>query len=296
MESNQFKQHCLKKIISDHQSGSAEIARVALRALANYSQRSELTDPAAYRKDLTSFAVQLQQTRPSMAILVNIVDVWLEEINQNAHSSLKTIKQVALSKANDLMVQSTQANRRIAQHICGLITENSVVLTHSISSTIVSCYTELAKKNISAIITESRPGNEGLVVAEKLSKLGIETQYITEAQLGLFMPKADVVLVGADSILVDGSVVNKAGTYLTALAAHDAGVPFYVCAESFKQTRKSSETIHLEEMDSAELNLPELPHVVSRNIYFDVTPARLVSGWVNEHGVQAVASLKVNNL
>jgi len=288
MDNKQFKQECLNKIISDHQSGSAEIARVALQALASYSQRSELTDPVAYRKDLTSFAVQLQQTRPSMAILVNIVDVWLEEINQNAHSSLKTLKQVALSKVNDLMVQSTQANERIAQHVCGLIEDNRVILTHSISSTISACFTELAKKKINAIITESRPGNEGLVVADKLSKLGIETQYITDAQLGLFMSKADVVLVGVDSILADGSVVNKAGTYLAALAAYDAGVPFYVCAESFKQSSKSCATIHLEEMDSGELNLPELPHIVARNIYFDVTPARLVSGWINEHGVQAV--------
>lgn len=286
MESNQFKQACLKKIISDHQSGSTEIALVALQGLADYSQKSVQVDPASYRKDLNAFAVDLQQTRPSMAILVNIIDAWREEINQNSHSNLSTLKQVSLDKANSLMVQSSQANERIVQHVCGLVAENSAILTHSLSSTITSCFIELVKKNISAIITESRPGNEGLIVAEKLSKLGIETQYITDAQLGLFMPKADVVLVGADSILADGSVVNKAGTYLTALAAHDAETPFYVCAESFKQSRKTIETIQLEEIDSAELNLPELPHVVPRNIYFDITPAKLITGRVNEHGIK----------
>jgi len=41
-------------------------------------------------------------------------------------------------------------------------------------------------------------------------KSGIEIQYITDAQLGLFMTKADVVLLGANSILAGGSVVNKA--------------------------------------------------------------------------------------
>lgn len=288
MENNQFKQACLKKIISDHQSGSAKIAFVALQALADYSQRNVVTEPTTYLKDLNSFALALQQTRPSMAILTNIIDVWRQEINKNPQSNLITLKQVALGKANDLMVQSSQANDRIVQNVCGLIEDNSVVLTHSISSTIINCLTKLAKKKISAIITESRPGNEGLLVAKMLSKSGIETQYITDAQLGLFMPKADVVLVGADSILADGSVVNKAGTYLTALAAHDVGIPFYICAEHFKQSRKTSETIHLEEMDAAEIKLPDLPHIVPRNIYFDVTPARLISGWINEHGVQTL--------
>lgn len=290
MENNQFKQACLKKIISDHQSGSAKIAFMAMQALADYSQRSEMTEPATYLKELNSFALALQQARPSMAILTNIIDAWLQEVNKNENknpqSNLITLKQVALGKANDLMVQSSQANDRIVQHVCGLIADNSVVLTHSISSTIINCFTKLAKKKISAIITESRPGNEGLLVAEMLSKSGIETQYITDAQLGLFMPKADVVLLGADSILADGSVVNKAGTYLTALAAHDVGIPFYICAENFKQSRKTSETIHLEEMDGDEINLPYMPHIAARNIYFDITPPRLISGWINEDGVQ----------
>ncbi|RTR32125.1 translation initiation factor eIF-2B [Shewanella atlantica] len=297
MENNQFKQACLEKIIADHQSGSAKIAFVALQALADYSQRSVVTEPATYLKDLNSFALELQQTRPSMAMLTNIIDAWRQEVNKNENknpqSNLMTLKQVALGKANDLMMQSSQANDRIVQHVCELIADKSVVLTHSISSTIINCFTKLATKNISAIITESRPGNEGLLVAKMLSKSGIETQYITDAQLGLFMPKADVVLLGADSILADGSVVNKAGTYLTALAAHDVGIPFYICAENFKQSRKSSETIHLEEMDTAEINLPVLPHIVPRNIYFDVTPARLISGWINEHGVQTLTILQI---
>ncbi|WP_299794392.1 translation initiation factor eIF-2B [uncultured Shewanella sp.] len=290
MENNRFRQTCLQNIISDHQSGSAEIACMALKALADYSQRCEEAQPSTYLKELNAFAVALQQTRPSMAILTNIIDAWLEEVNRSKHpqSDVMTLKQVALGKAEELMAQSSQANERIAQHVCDLIADNSVVLTHSISSTIIDCFTKLAKREISAIITESRPGNEGLQLAEKLSKSGIETQYITDAQLGLFMEKADVVLLGADSILADGSLVNKAGSYLTALAAHDLGIPIYVCAEKFKQSRESRETIHLEEMDSAELNLADLPHITARNIYFDVTPPRLINGWIDEEGVQTL--------
>jgi translation initiation factor 2B subunit (eIF-2B alpha/beta/delta family) len=42
-------------------------------------------------------------------------------------------------------------------------------------------------------------------------------------------------------------------------------------------------------MDPAELSpgQPPLgPHVRVRNIYFDRTPARLISGWIDEHGIR----------
>lgn len=288
MKNSQFKQASLNKIIEDHQSGSAKIAFIALQALADYSVQSTLTDPAFYLRDLSDFALRLQQTRPSMAILANTIDTWRQAIGRSHKANLITLKRIALDKAHDLMAQSRLANEQIVHHVCDLIADDSVILTHSISSTIISCFTELAKKSISAIITESRPGNEGCLVAERLSHLGIETQFITDAQLGLFVPKADVVLVGVDSILADGSVVNKAGTYLTALVAYDTGTPFYVCAESTKQSRKHNVSIHLEEMGAAELNLADLPHITPRNIYFDVTPARLISGWINEYGMQTL--------
>ena len=98
-----------------------------------------------------------------------------------------------------------------------------------------------------------------------------------------------MVLIGADSILADGSVINKAGTYVLALVAHDQGVPVYVCAESCKRRPLQLPEPALEEMDPAELSPgePSLgPHVRVRNIYFDRTPARLISGWIDEHGVR----------
>jgi translation initiation factor eIF-2B subunit delta len=105
---------------------------------------------------------------------------------------------------------------------------------------------------------------------------------ITDAQINLFAPRADLALVGADALLEDGSVVNKAGTSLLALACHDNRVPFYVCAESFKKCPPGMDHIELEEMDQAELG-HHLPFpITTRNIYFDITPARLITTWFNE--------------
>ncbi len=87
-------------------------------------------------------------------------------------------------------------------------------------------------------------------------------------------------------MLADGAVVNKVGTYLLALAARDHDLPFYVCFESFKRTTRTAAEISLEEMDPRELEPPELPGILARNVYFDVTPARLVSSWIDELGAR----------
>lgn len=47
------------------------------------------------------------------------------------------------------------------------------------------------------------------------------------------MCEADLVLVGADAITA-AAAVNKAGTYLLALAAQAAGVPMWAVADSGK--------------------------------------------------------------
>jgi translation initiation factor 2B subunit (eIF-2B alpha/beta/delta family) len=162
-------------------------------------------------------------------------------------------------------------------------------MTHSLSSTVVEVCRLLKDVGLRMIVTESRPLEEGRQLAGRLSAWGVPTTYITDAQMGLFVARADAVLVGADSVLADGAVVNKAGTYPLALAARDQGVPFHVCCESFKWRAADQPPPELEEMAPAELGLPDWPAVTVRNVYFDITPARLVSGWIDETGVRSTA-------
>jgi translation initiation factor 2B subunit (eIF-2B alpha/beta/delta family) len=107
---------------------------------------------------------------------------------------------------------------------------------------------------------------------------------VTDAQLGLTIPAADLVLVGADSILSDLGVVNKTGTYLAALVARAHRRPFYVAADTFKiQATVDSRTCVLESKPGREV-WPR--HAQSSdNVYFDITPGHLVSGFVTESGI-----------
>jgi methylthioribose-1-phosphate isomerase len=98
--------------------------------------------------------------------------------------------------------------------------------------------------------------------------------------------------VGTDRTTATGDVVNKVGTYLKALAAHDNGVPFYVAApsSSIDWSAADGDRIPIEERTAREV-LEVLPRSTRvQNPAFDVTPARLVTGLVTERGVCAASA------
>lgn len=281
-----FKKERLQAIVDDRQSGAAQLGRIALQTLADYSQVCEQDDAEGYTLALLDYAQALQQARPSMAPLVNLIGAWSNWLQAEPDRRIEHLQETALNTAHDLIKQSEEAVNEIARNAAPLIDADSIVMTHSVSSTVLACLGALAEKHVKAIITESRPGGEGRRVAARLAEMTVSADYITDAQMGLFAGRADAVLIGADTVLADGGVVNKAGTCLLALAADRAGVPFYVCAETFKQSEQTAADVRLEEMDTGELDPPALPHITAHNIYFDITPADLITAWINERGVK----------
>ncbi|ASJ07110.1 translation initiation factor eIF-2B alpha/beta/delta subunit family protein [Thermococcus pacificus] len=190
--------------------------------------------------------------------------------------------EVVRAKAEEFIRLAEEARREIGNIGGELIDENEVVITHSFSSAVLEIFKAAGRKgkHFKVVLTESAPDYEGLALARELEKLGIPFEIITDAQLGLFAEKATLALVGADNVTRDGAVVNKAGTYLLALACHDNGVPFYAAAESFK--------LH-PVMTSRDVELVERPYARQghriRNYLFDVTPWRYVRGVITEFGV-----------
>jgi ribose 1,5-bisphosphate isomerase len=103
------------------------------------------------------------------------------------------------------------------------------------------------------------------------------------------MKDIDLVYVGADTIASNGAVINKIGTSQIALIAHEARVPFIVCAETFKFSPKTvyGELVEIEERDPGEIvKEGEIPKSVRiRNPVFDATPADYIDSIVTEVGV-----------
>jgi len=142
--------------------------------------------------------------------------------------------------------------------------------------------------NFNVIVTISAPGNEGLLVATQLNRMNVPVTVITDAEMGQIMPKVDMNIVGCDNWLTDHHFVNKTGTLLQALAARHFGKPFWVLADSFKNSQQNSHNVTLETMPLDELDLPEARGIRGNNTYFELISTRLITGRVEEHGLLAM--------
>ena len=287
MSSKTFQRE-LAAIRADRTSGAAELARRCLEIIAENSLRDSSVSTRELLDKLNSRAQLLAGTRPSMVVLANLLLTFRQHVEKFSPLTAAEARKRCAATAEKIAAASIEAARDTAGHAAEFIGHGKSVFTLSYSSTVMQTFSLLPENDLRVIIAESRPLNEGFRLAQKLAALKIPTTLITDAQTGLFVKEADLVLVGADSIMEDFSTVNKAGTYLLALAARDNNIPFYVVSESCKRILPGIQTPEPEDMDPAELDFPELPGVTVRNIYFDLTPARLISGWINESGMQKI--------
>jgi methylthioribose-1-phosphate isomerase len=100
------------------------------------------------------------------------------------------------------------------------------------------------------------------------------------------------LVVGADRIAADGSVVNKLGTYALAVLAARHRVPFVSAAptSTFDLDCPSGSAIVIEQRDGDEvrrygrLRVSE-PQVPVFNPAFDLTPPELLTAIVSERGI-----------
>ncbi len=268
---------------ADRARGAGELARWCVDQLAHAVRASAAPTAVALHAEVSSVASSLRAARPSMVAIENLVGRWLAALPDPTGSEIGDYRQRAVEASDQLVTASRRATAAAARHAARLIGPDRTIMTHSRSATVLMCFQELAP-NTRAITTESRPPAEGRVLAQELSALGIVTDFLSDQQMAAFVGHADVALVGADTVTGDGSVVNKAGTRLLALAARDRGIPFYVCYEALKRTERSVSELVLESHDPGEVATLNLPHVTVRNVYFDVTPPELVTAWIDEDG------------
>ena len=152
-------------------------------------------------------------------------------------------------------------------------------------------------------VDETRPRNQGAsLTAWELVAAGIPHHLIVDNAGGHLMQhgRVDLCIVGTDRTTASGDVCNKIGTYLKALAAREAGVPFYVAAPRSTIDFSCAEgaLIPIENRSGEELRMvagtcPEgepgsvrqlpLDEAVD-NPAFDVTPAALVRAIITERG------------
>ncbi len=250
---------------------------------------------------------------------------WALEEMRRALVGVATEKRVAVAyrRAAELCDEDVETCRRIGVHGLELIRtiaagkkpgEPVNILTHcnagwiacvdwgTATSPIYQAHDEGTRVHV--WVDETRPRNQGAsLTAFELGRHGVPHTIIVDNAGGHYMQhsQVDLVIVGTDRVTANADVANKIGTYLKALAAKDNGVPFYVALphSTVDWSLDDGMKIEIEErhpdevlrmtgrlgdgsLATVDIAAPGSP---AANPAFDVTPARLVTGFITERGV-----------
>ncbi|HYS71899.1 MAG TPA: hypothetical protein VEM95_05710 [Thermoplasmata archaeon] len=259
-------------IAADNVSGASELAARAVDAFEAFTTAKRGED------DLRELAARLAAAQPSMAAVRNVAHLCAQLLIEGQEPSL-TFQEVRRELAG--------APEKIGRNGLKVILGRPTVVTLSRSAAVLALLKLLHGRNrLAAVyVLESRPQFEGRRTAEELAAVDIPVTLVADALGPSLVRTADVVVAGADSVLRDGALVNKIGTYALALAAKAAGKPFYGACEVLKiDAAHSSESFPAPAARPGnELEPP--PKVDAINVYFEVTPPELVTSYITDKGV-----------
>ena len=269
--------------------GAGRIARAGASALSDFAENYKGSDIGQFLKDINKASKTILDSRPTAVSLWNGVQAALK--GTETAGTVKEAVSIVKDNSERFVKNSEQAVEIIGKIGAKRIRDGDVVVTHCNSSAALSAIKEAHRqgKDIKVFATESRPWRQGILTVNELAKEGIDTTLMIDSAVRTVMKKADVVVVGADTITAHGALVNKIGTSQVALAANEARVPFIVCSETYKFSPMTlfGDMVTIEERDTLEVVRPgEIPESVRIfNPVFDSTPAKYIDAIVTELGM-----------
>jgi ribose 1,5-bisphosphate isomerase len=267
---------------NDREHGSRWLVRETISILHDLAADSSLSQDQAMRQ-LHEVGKQLAQARPAMAALASAVARILSATGGPS---------AIAKKAQQVRDHYDHSIQQIIQYARPELT--GTLMTDSISGTVLEVLAACSAQIEQVIVLEGRPRFEGRETASTLAGKGMKVTLITDAQADIFLSQCRAVVVGADAVLANGDVLNKAGTALLGWAAQGHYVPFYVLSETLKISPRhwTGDLTMLEEKEPGEVLDTSIAGVAVRNFYFDRTPAQLVTKIFTEEGTMDVAKIQ----
>jgi methylthioribose-1-phosphate isomerase len=287
--------------------GAPAIGAAAAFGLALAGFESASTFSRDLLADYQAAANTLKAARPTAVNLAWAVDRIMKMVENSEEGNADELRQLVLTEAQCIADEDVEINKRMAEYGAALIDDGDTIIHHCNTGALatVDWGTALGVirtaheqgKKIHVLVDETRPRLQGArLTAWELEQYGIPYEIITDNMSGFFLKagKAQKVFFGADRVAANGDVANKIGTYMLSLAAQDNGVPAYsvVPTSTVDLSLAHGDLIPIEERDPEEVLGLEIHgervapvEAEARNIAFDITPNRLITGIVTENGV-----------
>ncbi len=281
----------IEEIRLDNTSGSTKLATKSAETLITLLENVDVSSHSQLIAYIETVSKELVKAQSTMAPIFNLVNKTLLNICNLADE--EKIRQIARVSCQNFIKKLDTSGQMISKLAIDLITDNSTILTHSYSDTILKTLllAKRAGKTFDVICTESQPMKEGTYLAERLGKEGINVTLIVDSATASFLSETQLVLVEADALSTYG-LTNKIGTLGLALAAKKFKVDFYALCDSEK-ILPAKYTINLKELKNPnEILSKTIDNVTPINYYFDLTPLEYLTGIITEGGFMAPNDIK----
>lgn len=255
-------------------------------------------DPIAY---LRKAAYTLSHARPTTAVRMEAITGAALQAAEAALAEGKPLVPAMEAFALDLMERRYRNINKCATYLVDQMPKSCTLLTQCFAETVVGLFIREAQQrgiDLKLICPETRPFLQGArLTASVAQQQGCPVHVISDNMPGLLLSegKIDLFTSAADAICMDGTVINKVGTYQIALCAKEAGVPYYVTGAPDRK-HKEGKDVPIEQRDGSALLefrgiRTTLPGVQGLYPAFDRTPGRLVTGVVTDRGIFAPTDL-----
>lgn len=158
------------------------------------------------------------------------------------YSSQKTVEDLniikeQLVKITDNLVSLTKISKdKIAKLFTESLTNNMTILVCGYSNKVLHSLIYARKKGkiFRVYITQNNEYDSSKIMYEKLKENDVTCKLISGVSVGFYLKDVDIVLTGADAVCESGGIINKIGTYTTAICAKSFNKPFYALVDSLK--------------------------------------------------------------
>jgi methylthioribose-1-phosphate isomerase len=259
-----------------------------------------------FRRKLNQAARYIASCRPTARNLFWGIERACNAARINRNKAIPKIKQAILLEAKKIMQEDMLSCRLIGDYGSKLLKDNSRVLTICNAGVLATIdygtalgviYSAKKKgKNIKVFSSETRPLLQGARLSTwELYNKGIDVVMIADNTAAKLMHdgQIDIVITGADRIAANGDSANKIGTLNLAVLAKYHNIPFYIAApeSTFDLDIKSGSSIKIEMRKVSEVTKILLrkdiapAEVRALNPAFDITPHKLISGFITDKGI-----------
>ena len=245
---------------------------------------------------LNSFLKELEKIRISQDDFLLIIE-RMSEVHPEMVSiknSLTNIARIVEKEefSNELIIESLKneiaeveiREKKTIEKLTKEMKKFKQIMTLSSSSTINNALKSLEDKDKTIHILESRPLLEGRNTAKFLANQGFNVNLISDAASGIVAKDIEAIIIGADTVFVDGGVINKVGSLPLALVAKHYDIPFIVGASSNKLSTEASENFqnYIKEKPQEEVWEEKIEGIMIYNIYFDFIPSQYISKIISD--------------